>query len=173
MFRNLSSRRSSIRNIRIFSFVAALLISPCIVLGQRGGHPGASSPVGGIDSVGKPTGVDQKDDLKDFHQALAVQATSQQISEYAAMVKSTAAAGSELRAFLERLDKHDDLPALVTRHAALEQALEKATANKNFLEGFPAETGLLALKTRQRMFQTLRRTRYDFAYRLRIRDLLI
>jgi hypothetical protein len=140
MFRNLSSRRSSIRKIGIFSFVAALLISPCIVLGQRGGHPGASSPVGGIDSVGKPTGVDQKDDLKDFHQALAVQATSQQISEYAAMVKSTAAAGSELRAFLERLDKHDDLPALVTRHAALEQALEKArTANKNFLEGFSAQ----------------------------------
>lgn len=98
-----------------------------------------------MNSIGRPTGVDQKDDLKDFHEAMAVQATRQQIVDYNAMVKSAAAVGTELQSLLEQLDKKDNTSMLASRSATVEQALEKArTENKNFLAGFsgPQKSGL-------------------------------
>jgi hypothetical protein len=126
---------------------AILLINPCGLLAQRHGGGGSSSGGGGMNSIGRPTGVDQKDDLKDFHEALAVQATSQQIVDYNAMVKSTAAVGAATQELLEQLDKKN-VSALADRGAALEQALEKArTENKNFLAEFssPQKSGLKEL----------------------------
>jgi hypothetical protein len=124
---------------------AILLINPCGLLAQRHGGGGASAGGGGMNSIGRPTGVDQKDDLKDFHEALAVQATSQQIVDYNAMVKSAMAASTELRSLLEQLDKKDNTSPLAGHGATLQQALEKArTENKNFLTGFSSaqKTGL-------------------------------
>ncbi len=124
----------------------ALMLSSSMLFAQHGGHgAGGSVGGGGMSSIGKPTGVDQKDDLKDFHEALAVQATSQQIVEYAAMVKSTAAANTELQSLLEQLQKKDSASALSSRGITLQQAFEKArTENKNFLGGFsgPQKSGL-------------------------------
>jgi len=85
-------RRSPISLRKIIVVAAALLACPGVVFAQRHGGGGASAGGGGMNSIGRPTGVDQKDDLKDFHEALAVQATSQQIVDYNAMVKSAAAA---------------------------------------------------------------------------------
>ena len=153
MFYTSVSHKSMLRNILCWSRMrlgaevcAALLLSSHTLLAQHGGHgAGGSVGGGGMSSIGKPTGVDQKDDLKDFHEALAVQATSQQTTEYAAMVKSTAAASTELQSLLEQLQKKDNASALASRGTTLQQALEKArTANKNFLGGFsaPQKSGL-------------------------------
>ncbi|MGA8432422.1 MAG: hypothetical protein WB729_21525 [Candidatus Sulfotelmatobacter sp.] len=124
----------------------ALMLSSSMLFAQHGGHgAGGSAGGGGMSSIGKPTGVDQKDDLKDFHEALAVQATSQQITQYAAMVKSTAAASTELQSLIGQLQKKDSASALASRGTTFQQALEKArTENKNFLGGFsgPQKSGL-------------------------------
>jgi hypothetical protein len=124
-----------------FVLAAALLAHPCGVLAQRGGGGGhvggGTAGGGGLNGGGKATGVDEKDDLKDFHAALAVQATSQQIVEYAAMMKSTETANTELKAFLEQLSKQESAAALASRSPTLEQAIERArTENKKFLDGF-------------------------------------
>ena len=125
---------------------ATVFLSPCTLLAQRHGGGGASAGTGGLSSIGKPSGVDQKDDLKDFHDALAVQATSQQIVEYKAMVKSTTAASAELQSFLLELDKKESVSTLTGRDETLKQALERArTENKNFLGGF-SETQKTGLK---------------------------
>ena len=118
-----------------------LLACPCAVLAQRGaggGHAGGGTAGGGgLSSTGKATGVDEKDDLKDFHEALAVQATSQQIVDYAAMMKSTEAVNADLKTFLEYLGKENGAPELSHHVATVQQAIEGArTENKKFLDGF-------------------------------------
>ncbi len=131
---------SPISVLRTATMIAALLAYPCAMLAQRGaggGHTGGGSAGGeGLSSTGRATGVDAKDDLKDFHEVLAVQATGQQIVEYAVMIKSTEAANAELRTFLEQLAIESGVPELAGRSAAVEQAIEKArTENKQFLDG--------------------------------------
>lgn len=116
----------------------ALLARPGAMLAQRGaGHAGGGSAGGsGLSSTGKATGVDEKDDLKDFHDAMAVQATSQQMVEYATMMKSTEAASAELKNFLDQYGK-SSVAELASRGATLEQTIETArTENKKFLDGF-------------------------------------
>ena len=133
-------RRNGISNLKAVVLIAALLAAPCGMLAQRGaggGHTGGGTAGGGgLSSTGKATGVEVKDDLKDFHAALAVQATSQQIVEYAAMMKSTEAANAELKTFLDQFGKNS-VSELASRSATLEQAIETArTENKKFLDGF-------------------------------------
>jgi len=93
--------------------------------GMGGGIPGAS---------GRPDGVDEKDTLKDFHQALAVQATSQQIAEFQNVVNATNAAKDKLNAFAEGKNGREGI-------TPLDQSLENArSATKKFEEGFsPAQ----------------------------------
>ena len=120
---------------------AALLAHPCGLLAQRGGGGGhvggGTAGGGGLSNVGKATGVDDKDDLKDFHAVMAVQATSEQVAGYAAMMKSTEVASAELKTFLLQLAKENGAAELAGRTATVEQAIEKArTENKKFLDGF-------------------------------------
>jgi hypothetical protein len=78
-----------------------------------------------------------KDDLKGFHAALAVQATSQQIVDYNLMLKRTEAASTELKAFVEQAGKVSNASGIASHDKTLEQAVETARgANKKFLEGF-------------------------------------
>jgi hypothetical protein len=114
-----------------------LLASPCATLAQRGAGGGRTggglAGGGGLASVAKSTGVDEKDDLKDFHAALAIQATSQQIIQYASMLKSSEAASAELKSFLDRLGQQGNGSGLAT---PLGLAIEKArTENSAFLDG--------------------------------------
>ena len=80
-----------------------LLVCPLTANAQR--HGGASAGGGGISAITRPSGVKEEDTLKDFHQAMAVQATSQQTAEFQALVKSTAAAQAELQIFLQQAQK--------------------------------------------------------------------
>src|ERR1700691_1916972 len=128
-------------NLSAVIFGATLLACPCAVLAQRGAGGGrtggGTAGGGGLSSVGKPSGVDEKDDLKDFHEAMAVQASSQQIVEYAAMMKGTEAASAELKSFLEQPSKENIASELSSRGANLQQAIERArTENNKFVEGF-------------------------------------
>lgn len=149
MFCNRFGKRSGISGVKAVVLGALLLAYPCGMLAQHGGggHGGGGTGGGGglNGGGGRATGVSTKDDLKDFHQALAVQATSQQIMEYASMLKSTAAASVELQAFLEQLGKQNNASELASRDATLDQALERArTENKKFLDGLsgPQKSGL-------------------------------
>lgn len=102
-----------------------------------GGSGGGSAGGGGLSGgAGRATGVSVKDDLKDFREVLAVQASSQQIIQYAAMMRSAAAASAELQSFLEQAGKPNPGAELAGRCATLDQALERArTENKKFLDG--------------------------------------
>ena len=114
-----------------------LLTCPGIATAQRhGGHGGPGSIPGGS---GRPTGVEEKDTLKDFHQAMAVQATSQQITEFHALVKISDAAKAELQTFLRPRDEQISAAAPTSCNAKPDEALNNArTATKKFVDGFSA-----------------------------------
>jgi hypothetical protein len=86
---------------------------------------------------GSATGLSEKDDLKDFHLALAVQATSQQIAAYNLMLKSTDAAQASVQTFVGQLGKPNSSSEVASRGATVGQAIETArTENKKFLDAF-------------------------------------
>ena len=108
---------------------------------QHGGH-GIS--IGGGNVYGQPNGVDEKDQLKDFHQALAVQATSPQIAAFQQLVKNTSAVHDQLAAFASAKSPRDGI-------TALDQALESARATtRKFQDDLsdPQKSGLRELLRR-------------------------
>ena len=105
-------------------FGLILLTSAELVAAQEHGGHGIS--LGGGNVYGQPNGVDEKDQLKDFHQALAVQATGQQITAFQQLVKNTSAAHNQLAALASAKSPREGV-------AALDQALESArTASRKF-----------------------------------------
>jgi hypothetical protein len=137
-------RRGSLTSVvKTVLLGAALLAYPCALLAQHGGgSPGGGGLAGSAGGsglsgpAGRATGVSEKDELKDYREVLAVQATSQQVVQFAAMAKISEAASSELRSFQEQLGKENGGSGLAGRGAALDQALEKARAeNRKFLDG--------------------------------------
>jgi len=124
-----------------FSAINALILG-CVVLlcpvvataqSQGGGMEGS-----GISAMGRPVEAEEKDVLQDFHQALAVQATAQQIAEFQKLVKSTEAAQAELQALLQQL-RNENSAVEPARRDVLDRALENArSGNKKFQEGFSA-----------------------------------
>jgi hypothetical protein len=78
----------------------------------------------------RPDAVDDKDTLKDFHRALAVQATTAQIEEFQAWLKTTDSARVQLQPLLQN-------PQHAGSTSGLDQVLETArTQTRNFLDGF-------------------------------------
>jgi len=120
---------------------AALLALPTVALAQHhgGGHGMGAGMAGGSS---RPTGLSEKDTLKDFHHALAVQATSEQIAEFQALLKSTEAAKDDVDVFSKQVGKEAprEVPKeaeATSRESALDQSVEAARAgNKKFLDGF-------------------------------------
>ena len=105
-------------------FGLILLTSAELVAAQEHGGHGIS--IGGGNVYGQPNGVDEKDQLKNFHQALAVQATGQQITAFQQLVKNTSAAHNQLAALASAKSPREGV-------AALDQALESArTATRKF-----------------------------------------
>ena len=106
--------------------------------GGGGGHIGGSAAGGGgLSSGNHASGVENKDDLHDFHEIMAVQASNEQKAAYAAMVKSTAAAGAQLQDFVALLDKGNNASEIAKRDKSFADAIETAlTLNKKFVEGF-------------------------------------
>jgi hypothetical protein len=134
-------RRGSLTSVvKTVLLGASLLAYPCGLLAQHGGgSPGGGGLAGSAGGsglsgpAGRATGVSEKDELKDYREVLAVQATSQQVVQFAAMVKISEAASAELGRFQEQLGKENGGSG---RGASLDQALEKARAeNRKFLDG--------------------------------------
>lgn len=129
-----------------FSRIAPLILGPVLLAyplaatAQR--HGGGSTAAGGggsISAITHPTGVDETDSLRDFHQVLAVQGTGQQIAEFHRLVKNAEAAQAELQALQQQLREKDRASA--ARREALDQALDNMRSEtKKFQESFsPAQ----------------------------------
>jgi hypothetical protein len=129
------------------SAIAALILGfvmlcPIPASAQRHGGGGSSTLAGSgsLNAYSRPDGVDEKDILKDFHAVLAVQASSQQVAEFQALVKMTEAAQSALQSLLQRLHQENAAPQ-ATSDDPLAKALENTrTSTRKFQEGFsPAQ----------------------------------
>jgi hypothetical protein len=135
MFRRYSNSRG-----KIIFLAAALAAFPGAMLAQRGGGGRIGGPAAGgagLNNGNHATGVDAKDDLSDFHQIMAVQASPEQKLAFAAMLKSTAAASAQVQEFVDQLNKENSPQEIASRDKDLGDAVEMArTLNKRFLEGF-------------------------------------
>jgi hypothetical protein len=116
---------------------AFLVLCPTIMAAQHhGGHGGAGGVAG---ANNRPTGVDEKDPLRDFHRAMAVEATSQQAGEFQALVKETDTAKSSLQTFVENRQKPGAAPETVIPVTEIDQLLGRLRADsQKFVEGFSA-----------------------------------
>jgi len=126
-----------------FSFADALILGCALLtfaLAATAQRHGGGITGGGLSGNGRPTGVKEDDTLKDFHQAMAVQATSQQTAEFQAATKSTEEAKTQLQLFLEHLHK-GNIAAESLHREPLDRALENArSGDKKFQQGFsPAQ----------------------------------
>ncbi len=148
-------RVSNCSRLKTIVLGAALLAYPCAMFAQHGGGGGhiggPAAGGGGLSSGNHASGVDSKDDLRDFHQIMAVQASREQKVAYASMLKSTEAAGTELQRFVEQLSKGNNASEVAKRDKSFAEAVGTArTLNKRFLEGFsePQKSGLKEITKR-------------------------
>jgi hypothetical protein len=125
--------------VLLLAIALAALMCHGEMLAQRGaggGHTGGGVATGGgLANVGRSTGLDEKDDLRDYHEALADQASSEQIAAYSVMLKMTDAASAELQGFQEQLTMPTNAES-ESRSTAIEKKIEQArTESKKFLDG--------------------------------------
>lgn len=122
-------------SLRSAVIAAALLLSSALMMAQRRG--GGESTGGGLSAYSRPDGVSEKDDLKDFNQVLALQASSEQVAEFQAIVKATEAAKIALRDFQAASDAPNDVVQSVSPGASISQIIENArSGNREFQGGF-------------------------------------
>jgi hypothetical protein len=114
----------SSRTCSILFFLGLLLSFSEVALAQ---HGSARVP---HNMLSRPDAVDEKDSLKDFHEALAVQATTEQIAEFQALLKTTDSAKAQLETFVQH-------PQPGTSSPALGQSMEAARSQtRKFIDGF-------------------------------------
>lgn len=115
----------------------ALLVYPYGAIAQHGGGGigGGLAGGGGLSGgSGMASGLDTKDDLKGFHDVLALQATTQQVGEFRLMLKISDSAISQLQAFEEQAAKQNPTQADDAAKTALHAIEQARTANAKFLE---------------------------------------
>ncbi|MFZ1916195.1 MAG: hypothetical protein WAU58_01385 [Terriglobales bacterium] len=113
-----------------------LLIMPTMAFAQHGGG-GHGAPLGGggLSSTGQPSGVGEKDELKDFHHAMEVQATSDQAAAFRTILKKTEAANSQLAS----LETEKDASLWAGQAADVKAAIDKARiSTRTFVDGLSA-----------------------------------
>ena len=121
-------------SLRSAVIAAALLLTSVLMMAQRRG--GGESTGGGLSAYSRPDGVSEKDDLRDFNQILALQASSGQVSEFQAVVKATEAAKTALRDFEKANSAANDVVQSVSPDASIAQLIENArSGNRKFQEG--------------------------------------
>jgi len=134
MFRGAASSCS--RGQLIFLAAALLACSHGLLALGGGGQIGGGAAGGGA-SGGAAAGVDVKDELRGFHEVMAVQASREQRIAYAAMVKSTTDASALLQGRLRQPGKENNPAGAIVHDKALADAVETAqTLSKKFVEGF-------------------------------------
>ncbi len=110
-----------------------LLLSASTLLAQHGGHGGG----GRRGSPGAASGDTSDASLADFNRALAVQATSDQISHFPELAKSTEAARNLAKDFSGMSGKADSVTEFYRKTAALKAAVEEAQgSNQDFVKSF-------------------------------------
>jgi hypothetical protein len=112
-----------------------LLLSASTLLAQHGGHGGG----GRRGSPGAGAGSADTSDagLADFNRALAVQATTDQISHFPQLTKSTEAARKLAQDCSGLSGKADSATEFSRRTAALKEAVEEAQgSNQDFVKSF-------------------------------------
>jgi hypothetical protein len=133
-------RRRGISFNAIHGLILGLVsLCPMVATAQRhgGGGTGGGGMNGSVSGSNRPTGLDEKDSLKDFHLAMAVQASGPQITEFEALVKDTEAAKGALQPLLQQTS---DAEEVTKRNAVFSQSLEKVRSeNKKWLDAFSAE----------------------------------
>jgi hypothetical protein len=149
MFRQPSFHQERFRTeVRLRAVAAILIVGITLLLcpgpalaqhGGGGGGHGMGSPSAG--GTGRPDGVSEKDDLKDFHRAIAVQATADQRDAFAKIEQYLQDAANRLQALRESLTKAPASASLSGQAGAVNEAIEKArSGNQNFLTSFsPAQ----------------------------------
>jgi hypothetical protein len=96
-------------------------------MGGPSGIPGA---------MNRPTGIQETDSLKDFHRAMAVQATSQQVAEFQALVKETDGAKAKVQAFIAQ---QKNGAAATESNAEINESLQRTrTDTQKFVAEFSA-----------------------------------
>jgi len=129
-----SARSRSAPGVAVLIVGIALLASPRRTFAQHGGGGGGGH---GSPGGGRPGGVSERDDLKDFHRAMAVRASAQQSAAFASLIQDAQAASAQIQAFRESLQRVPASSALSDRAATVDQAIEKVrTGSKNFLASF-------------------------------------
>jgi len=112
--------------------------------GGGGGRGGGGMMGSGMGSGGlsRPDGVSDKDDLKDFHRIMAVQASGEQRAAFLKVASFVQGASERLQSFCESLARTSVVPVsspLADREAAVRGSIEQARAgNENFLASFSA-----------------------------------
>jgi len=127
---------------RFFSLAfGAILLTLCgayPAAAQRGagGIGGGLAGAGGLSGKSGPaSGIDTKDDLRGYHETLALQATPSQIAEFNSMLKNTEAAISGLHTFLHPSFTNKDAAGMKADGVVLNRSIEEArTANSKFLD---------------------------------------
>ena len=119
--------------------VVLLLLCPCSLLAQRGGGRGGR----GGNSGGAKGVPAESEEMKDFKNGIAMQASDQQVYSFLTLTKDTRMA----RNTVENLAQHPD--SAKTQAAVLGSTLEKAhSESRDFLENLTSvqKTGLKALR---------------------------
>jgi hypothetical protein len=115
--------------------VLSLIISDQTAVAQHGGGGGGmGGGSGGGASAGRPGGVSEKDDLRSFHRAIALQATSQQSALFNTAIQDVENANAQLQAFRAAAQTVPPAPA-ATMHDLIEKV---RSSNQSFLASFSA-----------------------------------
>jgi hypothetical protein len=127
-------RRIRMNRFMVLVVGTVLLVSASTLLAQHGGHGGGGSHRG---SPGAASGDTSDAGLADFNRALAVQATSDQISHFPQLARSTEAARSLAKGFSGMSGKADSVTEFYRKTAALKAAVEEAQGgNQDFVKSF-------------------------------------
>jgi hypothetical protein len=166
------NRRTSASAVASLILGLALLAVPRQMQAQHGGGGGGrgmmSTGVG--TGAGRPDGVSEGDDLKDFHRVMAMQATAEQRAAFAKVTQYTQTASDQLQAFRKSLPEVAASSALSERATTLDQAIEKARASQqNFLSSFsPVQKSGL-----QDVTKKLEKADYDFEKQIKTLDQIV
>jgi hypothetical protein len=119
-------------------FELALLTNSRNALAQHsGGGGGGMGGGGGASGAGRPAGVAEKDDLRSFHRALALQASAQQSALFASAEHDFESASTQLQTLRGLLQKTPPAPLPSESISNLHDTIEKARReNQAFLASF-------------------------------------
>ena len=142
----MGSRGSSIFAMRALLLGLLLLSLPTVLSAQRHGGGGTGGGFG-LGGIGRPDGVDERDSLKDFHQVVALQASSQQVADFQLLMQNVDAAKTASQSLLQPSGKE----LTPDQFSPLDHALDVLrNGNKKFQDGFSAaqKAGLKEIQKR-------------------------